>query len=361
MAGEHLNTNSWRTALCSLLCALSFSAVLPSTSHAASANVAGLLGGCGSKPAWIENATMPPEGQSSFVSCFSNDLGQAEVALSITNNRPYAQLITVSGAQLDLVDSSFASSLDGRLAWLLASSRSQEALSEESPSAFLLGPRRRVTLQIDRPAPGAAQVVRIGPAPANPFAVADLAWKLLSGARNLSLPVATQACIAAVVDEGLSSPPQPEFALSQMHSCVDASGLRRNALRRLRGLAARLLRNGPFRKIVHLEGAERHRARIVYTVSASNPYLTNPEIKLGPANLGTLPAGRRTTRHLTASGGTPPYRFYIVSEPGGPGIPSWVTLAANGTLSVEPPSGGLDVNLTVEVVDSKGEHSVIPF
>ena len=67
-----------------------------------------------------------------------------------------------------------------------------------------------------------------------------------------------------------------------------------------------------------------------------------------------MPGGRTTVEHLSATGGTPPYRFYLVPEPGGPGVPSWLHLAADGTLTLEPPAGVAAVTLPVEVVDSNG-------
>ena len=48
-------------------------------------------------------------------------------------------------------------------------------------------------------------------------------------------------------------------------------------------------------------------------------------------------------------------------EPGGPSVPPWLRLAADGTLTIEPPIGATSVNLPVEVVDSNGEHSVVPY
>ena len=262
----------------------------------------------------------------------------------------------MGGAQLDLSESSFGGSLEGALSKLLAS-----ASSGMGPSAFLLGPGEGAKLAIDRPAPGEAQRVNVDPASVNAFAVGALAWTLLStAAKHLSLPTATQSCIAAVVYGALSSPPQPAEALRRMHACVNASGLSRNA-KLLRKLASRVLRRRFFSEVIHREGTESRSARIAFQISPSNPNLINPAIHLGPASFGTLPGGQRTVEHLSATGGTPPYRFYIVPEPGGPGVPSWLQLAAAGTLTVEPPVGATAVSLPVEVVDSNGEHSVVPY
>jgi hypothetical protein len=125
------------------------------------------------------------------------------------------------------------------------------------PSAFLLGPGEGAKLAIERPAPGEAQRVNVDPASVNAFAVGALAWTLLStAAKHLSLPTATQSCIAAAVYASLSSPPQPEEALRRMHACVNASRLSRNAERFLRKLASRLLLRRFFREVIHREGTE---------------------------------------------------------------------------------------------------------
>lgn len=348
-----MQLNSRKVALAAVLCAVSLSATLASASPSP-AN----LPGCGPRPSWIESATLPTEGQGPFQSCFSSSSSQVEALLSIANNRPYAQLMTVSGAQLDLAESSFSGSLEGAFSGLLANSS-----SGMGPSVFLLGSGEKgAKLAIDRPAPGEAQLVNISPAPLSVFAVGALAWRLLSTvAKHLPLPAVTERCVAAAVYDALVSPPQPEQALRRMHACINASRLSRKAERLLRKLAGRLLRRRFFREVIHREGSEPRSARIAFTISSSNPDLINPAIHLGPASFGTIPGGQRTVKHLSATGGTPPYRFYIVPEPGGASVPSWLKLAADGTLTVEPPVGAIAVNLPVEVIDSNGEHSVVPY
>jgi hypothetical protein len=331
---------------------MSASAILASASAGSSS-----LPGCGLRPSWIESAGLPAEGQGALQSCFSSSSSQSEAVLSIVNKRPYAQLITVNGAALELSEFSFASSLEAAFSRRLANSS-----SGTGTSAFLIGPGEGEKLAIDRPAPGEAQRVNVDPAPDNAFAVGALAWTLLSTAtKHLSLPVATESCIATVVYASLPSPPQPEEALRRMHACVNASALSKNAEKLLRKLAGRLLRRHFFKEVISREGTELPPARMVFTIAPTNPNLINPAIHLGPATFGTLPGGQRTVEHLSATGGTPPYRFYIVPEPGGPVVPSWLHLAADGTLTVEPPEGSTATNLPVEVVDSNGEHSVVPY
>jgi hypothetical protein len=348
-----VHSDGGRTLFAALLCAICLSGTLAPASRAASPNPANLPGGCGPRPSWIETATLPEEGQAALSACFSSKSNQAEALLNVANNRPYAQLITVSGTSPDLAESSFARSLEGALARLLASSS-----SGTGTSAFLLGPGERAALAIDRPPPGPAEELHIDPAPDNAFAVAALAWRLLStAAQRVSLPAATESCIAAAVYGALASPPHPELALERMHFCINAAGLSRIPEQLLRELASRLLRDRFFQEVIEREGTEPHPARIALTTSPSNPDLIDPEIHLGSVSLEAS-AGQRTVEHLSATGGVPPYRYYIIPEPGGPGVPSWFHLAADGTLTLEPPAGASQVDFLIDVIDANGESEV---
>jgi hypothetical protein len=343
-----------RGLLAVVLCAMSLSAILAPASPAARPNRPNLPSGCGPRPSWISSASLPGERHDPLPSCFSGKSSQAEAVLSVLNNRPYAQFMTVSGAQLDLAESSFAGSLEGALARLLARSS-----LGKGTSAYLLGPGESATLVIDRPPPGQAQTVLIAPVREDAFAVAALAWGLLSSAAgDRSLPSATQSCVVSAVYGAVSTPRHPLRALERMHVCVNAASLSTLARKRLRRLAGRLLGDQRFEELVDLEVGEPHPARITFTISGSNPDLINPEIHLAPASFETLPNRRRTIEHLSATGGVPPYRFYIVPEPGGPAVPSWLHLAPDGTVTVEPPVGFAVITFPVEVVDSNGEHSV---
>ncbi len=119
-------------------------------------------------------------------------------------------------------------------------------------------------LAIDRPAPGGAQEVHIDPAPDNAFAVASVAWTLLStaGERRL-LSTATESCVASAVYRAVPGPPRPEQALRRVHACVDAAGLPERAEGLLRALAGRLLRDRLFKRVIHRQGTEpiRHGSR----------------------------------------------------------------------------------------------------
>ncbi len=337
-------------ALCAIaLGVLGASASLKGGSAGAAAPIA-----CAAIPAWIAAATLQQGAEVALASCFSQRSSQAEAVLSIANDRPYAQLI-VSGAAIDLTESTFANPLEAAFSKLLAGSSHGRA-----PSAVLLGPEQSAMLTIDRPPPGAAQEVHIDAAPDNAFAVASVVWTLLraAGERRL-LTAATDSCVASAVDLSLRGPPRPEKALRRVHACVDTAGLPERAEGLLRALAGRLLRDRLFKRVIRRQGTEPHPARIAFTVAASDPELIDPDIQLGPASFGTVQAGRTTVEHLSATGGKPPYRFYTVTEPGGAGVPSWLHLAADGTLTLEPPPGAAPVTLPLEVVDSTGAHSVV--
>ncbi len=340
-------------ALVAALCALPLAAALGRASAAAGT----VAGGCAQAPSWTARATLSDEAQDPLPSCFSARSNQAEAVLSIANNRPYAQLVTVGGGSLDLAESSFTNALDASLSSLL-----QGLSAAAGPSAFLLAPGGSATLSIDRPIPGPGQEIHIDPAGDNAFAVAAVAFRFLSAAaaRGL-LNAATRSCVGSVLHGVLQRPPRPERALRLVHACVNAANLPAAAETRLHGLASRLLRDDFFHSVIHRQGTEPHPARIALAIAASDPQLINPGIRLGPAGFGTVTAGSRTVEHLTATGGVPPYRFYAVPEAGGPGVPAWLHLAASGTLILEPPAGATAVMLPIEVVDSTGEHSVVAY
>jgi len=349
----HLDRRS--VALPVALCAIPLGVLSASASFRSGSAGTGAPIGCGAIPAWILAATLQQGAEAALPGCFSAQSSQAEAVLSIANNRAYAQLITVSGAALDLTKSSFAHPLEGSFSASLAGSG-----HGGGASAVLLGPGERAILSIDRPAPGGAVAVHLYAAPDNAFAVAAVTWTLLSAASERGLlDPATAACTASVLAAALHGPPHPESALRRVHSCIDAAPLSAGPERLLRALAGRLLRGVLFKRVIRSEGTEPHPARIAFTIPASNPELVNPEIRLGPASYPTVTPGRRTIAHMSATGGTPPYRFYLVPEPGGPGVPSWLRLAADGTLTLEPPLGATAVTVPVEVVDSTGEHSVV--
>lgn len=320
-------------------------------------NRADLPSGCGSPPSWIDSVTLPDSNQDPLPACFSSKSSDTEAVLNVVNNRGYAQTVTVSGAKINVTKSSFASSFEGQIGKLLA-----QLSSGSGPSAFELGPGEGASIAIDRPPPQlAALEIHIDPAGKTAWGVGELAWALLTTAKDqIGVPVDMENCVQAAVYNTLSADRGPDTAIGQMHSCVDAaSGLSGTAKAVLEKLAYGLLVDDFFYKLLDLEDSEVYPARIEFTIPGSNPTFTNPNIHVGPANYGTLPDGSTTTEHLTANGGTPPYRYYIWNDPANmAGVPSWVSLAPDGTLTIEPPaSASGEVSFYVYAFDSNGEHS----
>jgi alpha-tubulin suppressor-like RCC1 family protein len=320
-------------------------------------NRAGLPGKCGQPPSWVDSVTLPDSNQDPLPACFNSEysLSETEAVLNVVNNRGYAQTVTVSGAEIDVAKSVFASSFEGQIGKLLA-----QPSSGNGPSAFVLGPGESASITIDAPPPQlAAQEVHIDPAPKTASGVGELAWALLTTAKDqIGVPLDIENCVMAAVYNTVSADRGPDSAIAQMHSCVDAAatGTAKGVLEKL---AYGLLVDDFFYKIIDLEGDELYPAQIGFTIPGSNPTFTNPNIHIGPANYGTLPDGQTTVEHLTATGGVPPYRYYIWNEPENAAkVPSWVKLATDGTLTIEPPaSASGEVSFYVYAFDSKGEHS----
>jgi len=343
----------WARRLAGVACVIALGGVSAPVGLAAASAAPSLPGGCEAKPEWIESATLPAAATDPLRSCFA-DPGQAEATLSILNDRPYAQLITVRGTALDLAESSFGSALAETAAGLLA-----QASAGHGVSAFLLGPGDEAKLAVDRPPPGAGREIHIDPAPDNSFAVGAQAWALLSAAGK-RLPASTTGCILTAVYGTLSGPPHPAHALERIKACVDAAGLSAHAQRLLRRLAVRPLSDALFEKVIKREGSEPYPARLALWIPPSISGPIDSAISLGPANFN-VPGEEKSVEHLTATGGSPPYRFYVVPEPGQAGVPYWFQLAADGTLILEPPAEFAPFDFFIEVVDSNGERSYVPY
>ncbi len=320
-------------------------------------NRADLPSGCGPPPSWIDSVTLPDSNQDPLPACFSSKSDQAEAVLNVVNNRGYAQTVTVSGAKIDVAKSVFAASFEGQIGKLLA-----QLSSGNGPSAFVLGPGESASITIDRPPPQqAAQEIHIDPAGKTASGVGELAWALLTTAKDqIGVPVDMENCVQAAVYNTVSADRGPDSAIGQMHSCVDAaSGLSGTAKAVLEKLAYGLLVDDFFYKLLDLEDSEVYPAKIEFTIPGSNPTFTSPDIHISPLDLGTVPDGQQTVVHLSASGGVAPYRFYVWNEPANAAkVPRWVTLGTDGTLTIEPPSHASgEVSFAVYAFDADGEHS----
>ena len=318
-------------------------------------NRAGLPSGCGGAPSWLDEVSLPDSNEDPLPVCFSSASNDAEAVLNMVNNRGYAQVVTISGAKIDIAKSHFADSLEGEAATLFAALDSKGA-----SSTFILGPGDNVTVTIDRPAPQqAAQQVHIDQAPQVSSGAGELAWAVLSTASDsVSVPVDRIDCIMSAVYNASSSGRDPTSAIDQMHSCIDAAaaGTVKDLLEKL---SYGLLVDDFFYKVIDLEGDALYPPQTGFTIPGSNPTFTSPDIHISPLNLGTLPDGQTTTVQLTATGGTAPYLFYVWNEPANAAkVPSWVSLATDGTLTIEPPEGTSgEVRFAVYAFDANGDHS----
>ena len=313
---------------------------------------------CGSAPLWIATGKLPDSSQDPLSACFQARSNQAEALMSIASNRGYPQLITVSGTRINLEKSSFSDSLDGSLTWFLghlsSSGRSQ---------VLLLGPGKRATLTVDRPAPEeAAQDVRITAAQGTPSALAGLAWTFMNAAAaRASVRAGIESCLASALLGAASSTHASPATVKRMRLCVDSrSSSATSAGKRLRRLASHLFSAASLKHAAALRHEGLHAADIAFTIPTEPPGPYNPNIQLDVTNWGIIADGRKTIKHLGATGGVPPYRYYVITEPGRELVPSWWALAPDGTVTIAPPvDADVKVSETVQVIDSNGERSVV--
>ncbi len=312
---------------------------------------------CGPHPGWIAHAALPDGGRDPLSVCFTAKSNRAEALLSIQSNRDYAQLITLSGVNVVLFESSFSDSLDAGISsrlWHLSLGKTEEVL--------MLGPGQRALLAIGRPPPQrASRQVAIEQAPPAAAALGQLARAFLSAARGTYISTSIKRCvIASVYGAAVSLARAPISALGQMHACVDRGENNSHPAgkRRLRAFARGIFRLARFDVALSLIGAtDRSLSRIAFMIPGSPPGRYNPKIHLGHANFGTVISGRRTVEHLTATGGSPPYRYYLWNE-SGMRAPSWLRLAPDGTVIIEPPPGvSVSILVRVYVVDATGAYS----
>lgn len=310
---------------------------------------------CETAPAWISTASLPNAARDTLSACFSARSDQAEALLSVSSTRDYAELITLSG-RVDFGKSSFAGFVGAGLAALL------HGFSSASSEVLVLGPYEHATLSIDRPAPEVpTKTLRLSAALGVPSALAGRVWSFLSAAarRRVVVPHGIKSCLAASLVGSASSAHVAAALLGRTERCVtDATTSGTQPERLLRALAGALLSKGLLIRAAALERREPRAAGVAFTIPRTRAGPVNPKIHVTVADLGDVSDGRATVEHLHASGGTPPYRYYLWSEPGVPPVPSWVDLAPDGTLSLEPPGGtSTDVSLSVYVIDANGYSS----
>ena len=339
-----------------LLCASWLTAMLTPVSFAKATATLSSRTRCGPHPSWIAHTVLPAGHQGPLSVCFAARSNRAEALLSIQSHRDYAQLITLSGVNVVFYESSFSDPLEAGVSnwlWHLSLGKTKEVL--------MLGPGQRALLAIGRPPPQRAPR-QVGMQQAQPAAAAlgHLAWAFLSAAGGTYISPSIERCVMAGVYTTVSSARTPVSALRGLRACVDGgdNNSHPGSKRRLRAVARGIFRLARFDVALNLiGGSDRSLSRVAFTIRGSPPGRYNPKIRLGPANFGTVISGRRTVKHLTATGGSPPYRYYLRNE-AGMRAPSWLHLAPDGTVIIEPPQGvSVTVRVRVYVVDSTGARS----
>ena len=315
-----------------------------------------LPSGCGAAPSWVDGLSFPDVPNDSLPSCIGSGSNASTLYIHVVNNRGYAQFVTTSGASIDVSRSSWRDSLESTIANGLA-----KLSTGNTPSSFLLAPGSQATIAIDRPPSSFGETtVTLHSAPQGSTAAAAMGWALLNKLEaELGSGVDATNCVIGYLHNTLSGDPSVSSVVGQLHSCASAAAasLKGSAKTAAEKIASAVLVTDFFYKLIDLETAEAYPPEISFSIPGENP--TNPDIHLGNLDFGTLPVGRQTVEHLTASGGTAPYSFAIWNDPSNEAnVPSWVNVASDGTVTIDPPSGtDQSVNFYVYATDANGEHS----
>ncbi len=315
-----------------------------------------LPSGCGAAPSWVDGLSFPDAPNDSLPSCIGSGSNASTLYIHIVNNRGYAQFVTASGASIDVSHSSWGDSLESTIANGLAG-----LSTGNTPSSFLLAPGSQVTIAIDRPQTSFGETtVTLHSAPQGATAAAAMGWALLNKLKaELGSGVDATNCVIGYLHNTLSANPSVSSVVGQLHSCASAAaaGLKGSAKTAAEKIASAVLVTDFFYKVIDLAADDLYPPQISFSIPGKNP--TNPDIHLGNLDFGTIPAGQQTVEHLTASGGAAPYSFAVWNEPANEAnVPSWVSVASDGTMTINPPSGtDQSVAFYVYVTDANLEHS----
>jgi alpha-tubulin suppressor-like RCC1 family protein len=315
-------------------------------------------GNCGSIPDWINGASFPYERNDALPSCISRYTDAGTLRINIVNNRGYAQLVKVDGAQIDPDKSDpWSDSLDGMISKQLA-----RLSPANGDSAFVLSPGASATIAIARPLGLLGEkAVSIQAAPRGGSAVAQMGWAFLNELKRLkkfTVPIKVSNCVIGVIHDGVSSGAGQASAINSLHSCVSAaSGIGEAAKALMKKVAAAIFVTDIFNKVVDLTVDEAFPARIAFSFKGKPE--TSRDIRLDHLDAGTVPAGQVTNWSIVATGGTPPYSFAVSTIASNAGrVPTWVSLSRNGTLSIDPPLGTTGhFSFYVFATDSIGQRS----
>jgi alpha-tubulin suppressor-like RCC1 family protein len=307
-------------------------------------------------PSWVNSVELPYDKNDPLPICFSQE-GSQEAALSMVNNRGFAQVITISGVPVDLTTSHFSDTIDGAAATALA-----HLDPSHTRNAFVLGPGESADLTIERPAPSlSALQVHIDPATHVGSAAGEVAWAFATTAKDqFGLSLSATNCLWSAAYNGIHGASQ-STVIDSLVSCGSAlSALAPKAFKDAIGSLARgLLVDNFFFKVIDAEGDSLFPAGIGFTIPGSNPTFTDPSIHVGPPSFGTIPSGQTTIEQLTATGGQGPYRYYIWNDPSNAArVPSWATLSPTGQLTLQPPAGdSSSYSFSVYAFDATNQHS----
>jgi hypothetical protein len=315
-----------------------------------------LPSGCGPSPSWIDWLSPIYSRNDSLPACTGAESNDQTLYIHVANNRGYAQYLTVSNATVDVRRSSWGDSLESTVAAQIAAHSRSGA-----PSSFLLAPGSHAVLAIDRPPEGfGLTAVSILAAPRGSSAMAAMGWALLNKVRSeLGNKVDLVNCVAGDLYGSLAADPGVSSAIGQLRSCAGAAaaGLRGSAKEVLEKIGSAVLVTDFFYKVIDLQADEALPPTIKFSIHGRNP--TSPSIHVRPLALGTVPAGRQTVAQLSADGGSAPYSFTISHAASNIAkVPSWVHLASNGALTIDPPVGSVgSVGFYVYATDAGGHSS----
>jgi hypothetical protein len=318
-------------------------------------NRSALPTGCGSPPSWIEGVAMSGSRNESLPSCIAAESDSETLYVRIVNNRGYAQFLTTSGAVIDVSRSGWGDSVLGTIAAGL------ERLSTgNTRSSFLLAPGSQATVAFDRPPRQIGDTtVTLRSASQGATAAATLAWALLGKLKKeFGKKVNATDCVIGVLHSALGSGVDAGSAIGRLHTCATAAtaGLKGSAKTLAAKIAIAVLATDFFYKVIDLAADELYPPRIEFTIQGLSPI--DPGIRVEGGGLGSLRAGQRAVFHLSASGGSPPYRFAQWIDSSGSSLPAWADLASDGTLTLDPPLGVEgDFAAFVYAYDSSGRHS----
>jgi hypothetical protein len=312
-----------------------------------------------SLPSWAPDARFPIGRNDALPLCASVRSDKHTLYLNMVNNRGYAQVVHVTNAKISVPQSSWGDSLEDTVGKAFARLESKTA-----NSTFMIAPGDRVTLAIPRPpAQVAPRTVSIDAAAEGGTVLAALGWAFLNRAKQVvSLPADMLDCVVGYLYNNLASGPSAVSVLGQVRSCVSGAaslagdGARIVAIREaLEKVADVAIATDIWFAVADLRVDKLFPPHYDFDIPGTGT--TDDSIHLGSTDYGTLPAGQVSVEQLTASGGTGPYTFHLYNADDS-AVPSWVTLAPDGTLTINAPAGtSATVAFHVYAVDHTGRHS----